>query len=311
MKIRFYEKPVLRSPIMVAGWPGIGHVAIGAAKYLQKKLDVKLFAEVESSTFFTYEGVAIRRGVASLPRLPDSKFYYFRSDTVNDLIIFVGEAQPHGRGSEELANILLDLAEEFNVKRIYTGAAFPTSIYHREEPKVWAVANDESLLSSLTNYNVRVLKQGSIAGLNGLLLGFAKQRGINGICLLGETPVYTVNIENPKSSKAILEVLIKMLGIKIDMYEIETLAKNTEGYIEKELEHLYEQMKGRDKFKPEVMTDEEPDKVPFFVKQRIEQLFVEAKKDKNKATELKKELDRWDLFEEYEDRFLDLFKKRG
>ena len=311
MKVKFYEKPILKNPIMVAGWPGIGYVAIGAVRYLLRKLDAKLFAEIEPFTFFTYEGVAVRGGIARLPRLPESKFHYFKSDTGNDLIIFVGEAQPHGKGSEELADILLDVAEEFDVKRIYTAAAFPTSMDHKEEPKVWAVTNDELLLSLLINYNVRLLKQGSIAGLNGLLLGFAKERKIGGICLLGETPIYTVNIENPKSSKAVLEVLTKMLGIEIDMYEIETLAKNTEDYIEKELEHLYEQMKGTDKFKPEVITEEEPGKVPFFVKQRIERLFIEAKKDKTKATELKRELDRWDLFEEYEDRFLDLFKKEN
>jgi len=309
MKVKFYEKPILRNPIMVAGWPGIGHVAIDAVKYLLKKLDAKLFAEIEPLNFFTYEGVAVRGGIARLPRLPASKFYYSKSHIANDLIIFVGEAQPHDKGSKELANILLDVAEEFGVRRIYTAAAFPTSMDHKEEPKVWAVTNDESLLNLLINYNVRLLKQGSIAGLNGLLLGFAKQRKIRGICLLGEIPVYTMNIENPKSAKVVLGVLTEMLGIEIDMYELETLTKNTEDYIEKELEHLYEQMKGTDKFKPEVITETEPGRVPFFVKQRIERLFLEANRDKTRATELKRELDRWDLFEEFEDRFLDLFKK--
>lgn len=43
--------------------------------------------------------------------------------------------------------------------------------------------------------------------------------------------------------------------------------------------------------------------------QRIERLFVEAKDDRSKAYELKSELDRLQAFADYEERFLDLFKK--
>jgi hypothetical protein len=52
--------------------------------------------------------------------------------------------------------------------------------------------------------------------------------------------------------------------------------------------------------------DEE--KVPHYVMEKIERLFLEAKADRTKAQELKKELDRWNLYELYENRFLDLFE---
>jgi len=41
---------------------------------------------------------------------------------------------------------------------------------------------------------------------------------------------------------------------------------------------------------------------------KIEQMFDEVKKDRSKAPMLKKELDRWKLYELYEHRFLGLFK---
>ena len=44
---------------------------------------------------------------------------------------------------------------------------------------------------------------------------------------------------------------------------------------------------------------------------RIEKLFRQASKDRSKAYELKRELDRLELYKEYEDRFLDLFQKPG
>jgi len=50
-------------------------------------------------------------------------------------------------------------------------------------------------------------------------------------------------------------------------------------------------------------------KLPQSVKEKIESLFVAAKTDISKAHQLKAELDKWNVYREYEDRFLDLFKK--
>ena len=49
--------------------------------------------------------------------------------------------------------------------------------------------------------------------------------------------------------------------------------------------------------------------IPKSAKDRIENLFKQAAKDRSKAIELKAELDKWGIFEKYQDRFLDLFKK--
>ncbi|MFC2000133.1 hypothetical protein ACFLXE_05185 [Chloroflexota bacterium] len=49
--------------------------------------------------------------------------------------------------------------------------------------------------------------------------------------------------------------------------------------------------------------------VTRYTRHSIEQLFAEAKEEKAKAYELEDELRRWGLFEEYEDRFLDLFRR--
>ncbi len=49
--------------------------------------------------------------------------------------------------------------------------------------------------------------------------------------------------------------------------------------------------------------------VPREARQRIENLFELVKKGEIEPYELKRELDRWDLFSEYEDRFLRLFRR--
>ena len=50
--------------------------------------------------------------------------------------------------------------------------------------------------------------------------------------------------------------------------------------------------------------------VPSDARARIEELFKRISRGENEPRELKAELDRWGLFDEYEDRFLTLFKKR-
>lgn len=50
--------------------------------------------------------------------------------------------------------------------------------------------------------------------------------------------------------------------------------------------------------------------VPVDARVRIDELFERVAKGENEPSELKAELDRWGLFEEYEDRFFNIFKKK-
>jgi hypothetical protein len=61
----------------------------------------------------------------------------------------------------------------------------------------------------------------------------------------------------------------------------------------------------------EAAPEPSPGETPPEIRERIEFLFEAAAKDLSKAGDLKDELDHWGLFQEYEDRFLDLFGKRN
>jgi hypothetical protein len=50
--------------------------------------------------------------------------------------------------------------------------------------------------------------------------------------------------------------------------------------------------------------------LPAEARQGIENLFLEVARGERDPSVLKEELDRWDIFPEYEDRFLDLFRKK-
>jgi len=46
--LKLRARPKLKSPIMLAAWPGIGNVALIVATYLKRKLNFKELGEVEA-----------------------------------------------------------------------------------------------------------------------------------------------------------------------------------------------------------------------------------------------------------------------
>ena len=282
--IRLYTEPKLSNPLMIAAWPGMGGVAIVAAKYLTERLDAQEFGSIEPDEFFDLGGVLIENSVVEEIGIPEGKFYFYDSGEGNDLIIFMSEAQPQMKGYG-LANLVLDVAQRFKVRRLYTFAAAPTHIYHTNRPKVLAVATNPRLVQELEKYDVTLLREGSISGLNGLLLGVAKQRNIDGICLLGEIPIYTTQVANPRSSKAVLEILTQMTGLEIDMTEIDSWAKETDREIEEKMAHLREffrveaselidyferlaAQKGGEEMQPDYSTDELVKEIERFLREK-------------------------------------------
>mgnify|MGYP001062315717 CR=1 FL=1 len=226
IKLRRHPRP--KSCSMLASWPGIGDVSLTAAKYLVEKLNAAEIGEIEPVNFFEPVGVTVKDNVVENPRFPESKFYYWQYPKASKgLVIFIGEEQPAFKGYE-LVNCVLDVAQRLRVSRVYSSAAAVTRMHHSEEVKVWGAASISNLVEELSKHNVILRGNLRIAGLNGLILGMAKERGMEGMCLLGEVPAYATQIANPKASLAVLRVLTKMLGIGLDLAELGQLAQQVD-----------------------------------------------------------------------------------
>ena len=226
--IKLHKHPRPRTCSLLASWPGIGDVSLTAAKYLVEKLNAVEIGEIEAVNFFEPVGVAVRENVVESPRFPESKFYYWQYPKARKgLVIFIGEEQPAFKGYE-LVNCVLDVAQRLRVSRVYSCAAAVTRIHHSEEMKVWGAATDPNFVEELRKHNVILRGNLRIAGLNGLILGMAKERGMEGLCLLGEVPSYATQIANPKASLAVLGILTEMLGITLDLAELGHLAERVD-----------------------------------------------------------------------------------
>ncbi len=320
----------LRDPWLVAAWPGMGNVAVGAAGYLVVKLGAKLVHEMPSRDLFDVPHIDVKDGLARPGRLPRNMFFEWRNPApgnARDLLIFIGEAQPP-LGGYALCHKILDFAQQKGVKRLVTFAAMASQLHPSNNPRVFGVATDQPLLNQLKSLEVEILKEGQISGLNGVLLAAGSERGIAGMCLLGELPYFAAGVPNPKASLAALEVFTTMAGVEIDFAELKEQTIAVEKALLQLLQKLEEASKnqgegGEEGFSvPEfAQPDEESDtpaqsassasKPPldYATRRRIDSLFEAAHNDRTKAFKLKKELDRLGVFAQYENRFLDLFRK--
>jgi hypothetical protein len=78
--------------------------------------------------------------------------------------------------------------------------------------------------------------------------------------------------------------------------------------IEERIRQLFPTEKEADEEVPEEIDEE---KVPHYVMEKIEKLFKKVELDHSAGPELKRELDKWNLYKLYENRFLDLFEDDG
>jgi proteasome assembly chaperone (PAC2) family protein len=113
---------------------------------------------------------------------------------------------------------------------------------------------DASLAQDAFSKGCDIMREGTITGMNGILLGIAKLKGMNGYALLGETSGYALD---PKASEALLIMLEKLIGVSVDMKELEERAKEAESALQS-VETLRRQQQGR--AEPGESSEEESDR---------------------------------------------------
>lgn len=65
----------LTNPLLVAVWPGMGHVAISAGYYLMSKLGMHGLAKFSSRDLFDLDHVEVKAGLIQSGRLPRSRLF--------------------------------------------------------------------------------------------------------------------------------------------------------------------------------------------------------------------------------------------
>jgi predicted ATP-grasp superfamily ATP-dependent carboligase len=299
---------------LLAVWPGMGHVALTAGFYLMSKLHMHEEAPLDTEDLFDLDHVDVQSGLARAGHVPISHLYAINdARRGSDLGLVIGEAQPPLHKLEYCRRIL-DGASRLGVGQVVTFAALASDLHPRDPSTVYGVATDAEGIDALARHKIEALETGQINGMNGVFLAAAAQRGIPAICLLGTMPAFAARIPYPKASHAVLRAFASICGMEVDLEELQEYGRGIEEQLTKGLEKIQEVLQTepeaeeeKEETAPEAAPPTGPSEEDL---RRIEGLFEQAAKDRSKSFELKRELDRLDVFRKYENRFLDLFRKR-
>jgi len=209
--IKELAKVDLNNPILIEGLPGLGLVGKIAIRHLVNQLKAEKFAYLYSP-HFPYFVYVSRKGSVRLLR---GTFYFWRDKNgKNDLILFTGDSQAQTiEGQYEISDCILDFAKQHDTKLIVTIGGYRMEA--KDKPKVIAAATSSELLNNALQAKAVVSPMESpIVGTAGLILGLARFKKIDALCLLGETRGY---LPDPKAAKSVLEILKAMLTLDVDL----------------------------------------------------------------------------------------------
>jgi uncharacterized protein (TIGR00162 family) len=228
IEIHEFKKVKLKKPVMIEGLPGVGNVGKLVAEHMIHELNAEKILEI-LSWHFPPQVLVNSDGTV---RLSKNELYACKSKK-QDLLILTGDQQSvTNEGHYLVAEALLDIAEQYDVSRIYTLGGYGIGQLV-EKQAVLGAANEPELVAEMKKYGVEFREEepgGSIVGASGLLLGLGKLRNIPAVCLLGLTSGYLVD---PKSAQAVLAVLSRALNIELDMQALEDRAEEMEKVVER------------------------------------------------------------------------------
>ncbi len=228
--LEIHTLPKLEKPVMIAALPDMGNVAGIGMNFLVKKLKAKLFAEIYA---FWPPAVSYDHGLINYEQ-SSYKFHYSQKE---NLVFFSGEFNPSDpRRLYELCYEVVDMAKKLKVETLYSiGAVLRQP--SPAEPKIFAAATISKHLDMLKRAKLELLSgKGQITGFNGLILGIAKEKQLDSICILSE--IDNPNVIQPRSAQLLLERLCQVLGLRpFDMKELKEEEKRKQ-FMEQQMSYM-------------------------------------------------------------------------
>ena len=191
--------PDIKKPLIIAAMQDMGNVGSIVVNFINKNIGTAQFRTATSSRPpFVYDK-------GGYIEIPEEKWE--ENDALN-----------------ELCQDVINVAKKYDAKFIYTLGGYHTSRPFGKSPTTYVTTTSQSLLDLVKKLGIETTPTESvITGFNGLILGYAKLNGINGIGLYGE--LLEPRIPQYRAAKAIIQTLEKLTYQKLgDLNELDMKA---------------------------------------------------------------------------------------
>ncbi len=241
--ILFLEKPELKQPHLLCGingWVDGGEAATGTVHYLVKKLRARKFAEMPVARYRVYQmpgqlslrpEIKIENGLLKKHVLPRNEFFYWvNANSEHDLILYQG-TEPNTYW-EEYAENILNLARDFDVRRIYVPGGVLDKTPHTRESGVFCACSSRELRQEMTRYAMQSSNYEGPGSFTITMLHMSQKRKLPFVSIIARSTYYpefnVVIPRNPKAIKAIVLRLNSLLRLNLDISDLDQEADELE-----------------------------------------------------------------------------------
>jgi proteasome assembly chaperone (PAC2) family protein len=240
-EILYFERPNLVNPYLIVGfegWPNAAEVSSSTLQYLIDHLKAKKFASLPMDKFCQTSNcrptATIKEGRLVELRLPSNHFFYSKHSSSHDLIFFYG-IEPHQEWSH-FADLVLGLAERFDVSQLFTIGGTYDYIPHTYPPMVSALFNQEEMREKVIQSGLGLTEYTGPISIHTFLLEAARKKGLKAMSLWGHAPHY-LQTKNVRVVCSVLKRWIDLTGMEIDLSGLEGASH----YFDQQVNHLVEQ----------------------------------------------------------------------
>jgi len=221
----------LRAPAMVCafkGWNDAGDAASSALSFMATSLHAARFARLDPEDFYDFQAnrPQIRLGSGEQRELewPTVEIFEARAPRAPRDLVLVQGFEPSMRWRTLTAN-LIDLAEALGVQLVVTLGSLLGDVPHTRPVSMTGHASDGALLERL---GIQSSPYEGPTGIVGVLHAACAQAGLPSASLWAAVPHYVAAATNPKAALALLRRVESLIGISVDVSELESAATDYE-----------------------------------------------------------------------------------
>jgi len=226
-----HRRPELTRPVLIAafrGWNDGAQAASLAAGYLAKTWQAERFAHVDPEEFFDFQAtrphVSLEAGMTRRIDWPETAFYHGRPDGLDrDVVLLLG-IEPNLRW-RTFTELLVGLVRELGVEMMITLGALLADVPHTRPSPVTGSASDPDLVRQL---GLSESRYEGPTGIVGVLHDACRQAEIPSASLWVAVPHYVSLTPSPRAAVALCERLGGLIGLDVDVSELEEAAQSYE-----------------------------------------------------------------------------------
>jgi len=210
------------------GWNDAGDAASSAVSFLASALDARSFARIDSEEFYDFQAnrPCIRFGEQEVREIewPTVEIFEALAPRAPRDLVLVQGVEPSMRW-RAFSTHLVDLAEALGVQVVVTLGALLGDVPHTRPVAMTGHASDAALLERL---GIQASSYEGPTGIVGVLHTACARAGLPSATLWASVPHYVAAATNPKAALALLRRVEVLIGVSVDVSELESTAADYE-----------------------------------------------------------------------------------